>query len=38
MWIYGYDRGADWSAGLDSIESKLEMLLSIFHIKINNGI
>jgi len=38
MWIYGYDRGADWSAELDSIESKLEMLLSIFHIKINNGI
>jgi len=32
MWIYWYDRGADWSVGLDSFESKLETLLSVFLI------
>lgn len=32
MWIYWYDREADWSVGLDSFESKLETLLSVFPI------
>ncbi len=33
MWIQWYEEVYGWSAGLDSFESKFEMLLSIFHIR-----
>ncbi|HEY8037320.1 MAG TPA: oligosaccharide flippase family protein [Methylobacter sp.] len=38
MWVHWYEGSYGWPAGLDSFESKLEMLLSIFHNKINSGI
>jgi enterobacterial common antigen flippase len=38
VWVHWYEGSYDWLDGLNAFESKLEMLLSIFHMKINSVI
>jgi len=38
IWVHWYEGSYSWLAGLNSFESKLEMLLSILNIKIKNVI
>lgn len=38
MWAHWYQGVYGWPAGLGSVESKLDMLLSIFHSKVNSEI